>query len=185
MSPVTIAQPKPRMNVDEFLAWAEGQPGRFELEDGRIVAMAPERARHAETKFAVQTALAGAIRRAGAPCHMLPDGMTVRIDDATAYEPDALVYCGDRVSGDAVEIAPIVVVEVLSPGTSSRDLGDKFVGYFEVPSIQHYLLVDPLRRRVIHHRRGDGLIETRFLAEGALTLEPPGLAVPVAEMFPS
>jgi hypothetical protein len=27
---------------------------------------------------------------------MLPDGMTVRIDETTAHEPDALVYCGER-----------------------------------------------------------------------------------------
>ena len=37
-----VAQPKPRMNVDEFLAWAEDRPGRFELVDGEVFAMSPE-----------------------------------------------------------------------------------------------------------------------------------------------
>ena len=41
------AQPKQRMTVPEFLAWAAAQPrGRYELVRGEIVAMAPERARH-------------------------------------------------------------------------------------------------------------------------------------------
>ncbi len=39
------AAPGP-MTVDAFLAWAEDQPGRYELENGRIVAMAPERLGH-------------------------------------------------------------------------------------------------------------------------------------------
>ena len=65
-----------RMTVDEFLTWAEGQPGRYELFRGTVYAMTPERAVHAEVKFAVQTALAGGIRARGLPCHMLPDGMT-------------------------------------------------------------------------------------------------------------
>lgn len=33
-----------RMDVDEFIAWAIDRPGRYELEDGRVLAMAPERA---------------------------------------------------------------------------------------------------------------------------------------------
>jgi Uma2 family endonuclease len=50
---------KPRMTVDEYLAWAEGQPRRYELVDGTVHAMAPERPAHAETKLAVHAALAG------------------------------------------------------------------------------------------------------------------------------
>jgi len=58
------------MTVDEFLAWAEGQDGRWELYNGVPYAMAPERARHGEVKFAVQTALVQGIRKAGLACHM-------------------------------------------------------------------------------------------------------------------
>ena len=180
------AQPKAKMSVDEFLAWAEDRPGRYELEDGEIVAMTPQRVQHAAVKFAVQAALEAAIRAAGAGCHMLPDGMTVRIDEATAYEPDALVYCGQRLLEDAVEVPkPVIVVEVLSPSTHYRDFGVKLAGYFQVASVQHYLILDPDRRRLIHHRRGEGLIETRVLGEGALKLEPPGLVIAVTELFPT
>ncbi len=45
-------------------------------------------------------------------------------------------------------------------------------------------MVDPVERRVIHHERGAGdLIETRIASEGALDLSPPGLSVPVADLF--
>ena len=130
------------MTVDEFLAWAEGRPGRHELVDGEVYAMSPERARHAETKAAVYTALSQAIRSAGSPCRVLPDGMTVRVSEQTAYEPDALVYCGARLAADAVEVPnPIIVVEVLSPSTGPHDTGAKLAGYFQVPLNPEWLRV--------------------------------------------
>ncbi len=176
---------KKRMTVDEFLAWAEGQEGRWELQDGEPMAMSPERVAHLETKFAVATALKSAIDRASAPCRVVPDGATVRVSTRTAFEPDALVYCGPRLPGDAVEIpSPMIVVEVLSPGTAVRDHGAKLEGYFSLPSVIHYLILDADSRRAIHHKRGQGdVIETRIPSDGVLRLDPPGLEVPVAEMF--
>ena len=41
------AIPDKRMNVDEFLAWAEKEPGRYELYHGVVYAMSPERIGHA------------------------------------------------------------------------------------------------------------------------------------------
>jgi Uma2 family endonuclease len=179
------ALPKDRMTVDEYLAWAESQPGRFELYAGTVYAMTPERAVHAKVKFAVQTALAAGVRRARLPCHMLPDGMTVRIDRDTAHEPDALVYCGEEVGDDAVEVPnPIIVVEVLSPSTRNLDASLKLASYFRLPSVQHYLLVNPDRPLVIHHARGQGdTIATRIVTAGALRLEPPGIDLTVEALY--
>jgi Uma2 family endonuclease len=179
------ALPKHKMNVDEYLAWAQGRPGRFELFAGTVYAMTPERAGHAQVKYAVQTALLSAIRRAGVACHMLPDGMTVRIDDDTAHEPDALVYCGQQLPAFAVEVSnPMIVVEVLSPSTRSIDASAKLAGYFRVAAVQHYLIVDPDKRLAVHHARGDAdVIATRIVRAGRLRLEPPGIELGVDELF--
>ena len=83
------ALPQHKMTVDEYLVWAEGRPGRFSLHEGNVYAEAPQRAVQARVKLAIHVALIGAVRTRGLPCHVMPDGMTVRISDATAYEPDA------------------------------------------------------------------------------------------------
>lgn len=178
-------QPKVRMTADEFLVWAEGQPGRHELADGEVFSMSPERVRHAVTKFAAQTALRDAIRACGVPCEMLPDGLSVRVDEQTVFEPDALIHCGGRLDPDAMTVPePLIVVEVLLPSTKQVDTGFKFLGYFRLPSVQHYLILDTERRTVIHHRRGaSDSIETRIAASGDLSLDPPGLTLPVAALF--
>jgi Uma2 family endonuclease len=35
---------------------------------------------------------------------------------------------------------PVIIVEVLSPGTTSTDTGGKLADYFCVPSVAHYLI---------------------------------------------
>jgi Uma2 family endonuclease len=183
-----LARPKPpRMTADEFIAWAMEQPEgeRYELVAGEVVGMAPERAAHARVKARVFNALADAVERGGLACEVFPDGMVVRVSTNTVCEPDALVRCGPPVPDDTVEIAdPVVVVEVLSPSTGARDTGVKLASYFLLPSVRHYLIVDTKGRTVIHHARpGGSEIATRVLREGALQLDPPGIALDVAALF--
>jgi Uma2 family endonuclease len=171
------ALPKHKMTVDEFLAWSASTPGRYELLHGTVHEMSAERTGHAKVKYRAQKALESGIQRAGLTCHMLPDGLTVRIDKDSAYEPDALVYCGAELADDAIEVpAPVIVVEVSSPSTKRVDVGVKLSGYFGLSSLHHYLIIDPERLPVIlHSRQADGSIMTRLVSGGAIRLEPPGI----------
>lgn len=175
-----------QMTVDEFIASADTREGRWEIENGVAYSMAPELLGHARTKLAAVNALDAAIRRAGLPCEAVTDSVAVRITARTAYQPDALVYCGPRLPHDVREIAdPAVVVEVISPSTEARDVHRKLIGYFTMPSVIHYLILDPRDRTLIHHKRGQGgLIETRPLSDGPLRLDPPGLDLSVTDLFP-
>ncbi len=145
------------MTVDEFLATAEEREGRWEIEDGVAYAMAPERLDHARVERPDFHCLRAAIRRAGLPCEAVPDSVAVRITARTAYQPDALVYCGERLPPEAREVpAPVIVVEVLSPSTEWRDAHRKLIGYFSRPSVAHYLTIRSARplRRAPQARRG-------------------------------
>jgi Uma2 family endonuclease len=175
------------MTSDEFLRWAEGREGRWELHDGAPVMMSPERLAHIRTKGRAFSALEDAIRRARLPCEVFSDGVSVSIDANAIFEPDASVVCGLRRSDDTIVIDdPIIVVEVLSPSTAAVDHGRKLGGYFSLPSVHHYLILDPERRVVIHHKRGQGeTIETRVLTSGVTRLDPPGFEVAVEALFPA
>ena len=192
-----IALPKHKMTADEFLAWAESLPkeaGKFELWDGEVIVkhgpvgqQNAERSQHWEVKFAAGRALHDAIKRAGLPCFAAVDGASVRFADDKLVEPDVLVYCGEKVPrGLLVVPNPLIVVEVLSPSTQTMDLGVKLQGYFALPSLHHYLIVDPDRPLLIHHKRGLGdAIETRIASGPTLRLDPPGLEVDLAEVLAS
>ena len=170
-----------------FVEWSERQDGRYELLDGTIMSMAAERLIHAQTKFAVANALAGAIAEAKLPCQAFVNGMAVRVDDTTVFEPDALLRCGEPLPDDTLLITdPMVVVEVVSPSTQRVDALLKLTRYFRNPAIVHYLIVMPDQRSVVHHARGaEARIETAIHSTGRLHLDPPGLGVEIGDLFPA
>ena len=189
------AVPQHRMTADEFLAWAEAQPkeaGRFELWDGEVIVkrgptsqQQSERSRHWEAKFEIAIALKNAIKKAGIRCHAVPEGASLRLTNSRVAEPDAMVYCGDKISPDAVYVTdPIILVEVLSPSTASIDHGPKLQEYFRLASVEHYLIIDPGARLVIHHARGAGdRLTTSIVSGPRLLLDPPGIDVDLSELF--
>lgn len=181
---MTIHQ-KIRMTVSQFLMWAEAQPGRYELVDGEPIRMAPEPARHNKVKYLVCRALDDAIASASLSCEVFTDGMTVEIDEHRCYEPDASVQCGITQDLDSMVLpAPLIVVEVASPSSEKLDAGVKLLDYFKAPSIQHYLILNPERRAVIHHQRDGDTIRTMLVTSGDLRLDPPGLVMPIAGLWP-
>lgn len=178
--------PQIRMTVDQFLGWSERQPDdRYELVDGKVVAMTRDTVRHNQSKFAASRALDDAVRSAGLPCIVFVDGVGVGIGDRTVRIPDVMVHCGAAPDPAALLVdAPLIVVEVVSPSSERDDISTKLIDYFNVPGIQHYLIVLSEQRAVLHHERGDnGTIATRIVREGDIVLTPPGITVPVAVML--
>jgi Uma2 family endonuclease len=176
-----------RLTAAEFMAWYEAQPSgrRYELYDGVAYEMQAERLVHARTKARVHAVLDRQIRAEGLPCEALPDGIAVRVDEETVFEPDALVRCGPPLPGDTILLLdPLIVVEVASPTTQRIDVLEKFTRYFRNRHIVHYLIVIPRSRRVIQHRRtADDRVETKGYESGSVPLDPPGLELALADLF--
>lgn len=175
----------PWMTRADYRAWAERQPlGRFERIDGFVVAMAPERAAHNRRKRCACAALEHAVQMAGLPCEVYTDGMTVEVGDSD-YEPDALVQCGAKLPDDAIAVPdPLIIVEVLSPDSITKDRVRKLRDYFQVPSLRHYLIVWSDRSLVTHHwRDSNGGVQMQSLQAGVIRLDPPGINISVEEIY--
>jgi Uma2 family endonuclease len=189
------ALPKHKLTADEFLAWAEAQPkeaGVFELHDGDVVmrhgpitSQQAEKSQHWETKGAIFAALREAIERAGLPCFAAVDGPMVRVASGKTYRPDALVYCGERAPRGVLEVSnPIIIAEVLSPGSESVDYGDKLEAYFTIASLHHYLVIDPARPAMVHYERAaEGTVAIHIVKSTMLRLDPPGLDAELGEVL--
>lgn len=174
-----------KMTVDEYLPWAIARGGRWELIDGRPVKMPSETFDHIDVKFFVCLALKEIIAGSGLELHALSDGATVRIDPGNANEPDALVYAGPKRAGRSIELTdPLIVVEVVSPSSGSRDRITKRQDYFSLPGVAHYLVIEPETRTLLHFNRANWQGEGLLLAESdTADLSPPGLKLPVRRCF--
>jgi Uma2 family endonuclease len=176
---------KTRLTVEQYLKKFEGSEGRLELVDGAVVKLAAETARHVRAKTRAYKALEKAVRNSKRDCEVFADGMAVKIDKWTAREPDVSVQCGKPVDEDSLIVdQPVIVVEVVSPSSEFRDVYRKLIEYFSVPSIQHYLIVDELKKVVLHNKRtGRDSYVSKIMGKGTVDLDPPGLRVTVSELL--
>ena len=108
--------------LQDFLFWEEPYEARWELVEGRPMAMAPTTRTHA----AIQAELASLIRNAllekGSSCSVLANpGIVPRVrSDANFRVPDLGVVRGGYEKEELYLAEPVLLIEVLSPGNESR-----------------------------------------------------------------
>jgi Uma2 family endonuclease len=149
-----VSEPLPRpWTVEDFLEWEAQQPERYEFIDGRIIGMVGGSAAHATIMGNVFAALR--VRLRGGPCRVFVESLKVVADIASHY-PDVVVTCVPVLPGDDQVREPVVIVEILSRTTADRDRGAKWVGYQDIASLQHYMLIAQDHRRAdLFSRIGD------------------------------
>ncbi len=179
------ARPKSNLTVERYLEAYRSAPGRYELVDGTVLKMSAETVRHVRLKGRVFRALSAAIDKRGASCEVFQDGIAIKISANTAREPDVSVQCGKELDGASLLLdKPLIVVEVVSPSSVSKDQDQKLAEYFSVPSIMHYLIVWPNKAMCYHRKRIENdKILTTIVRSGKVEFDPPGISISVKDIF--
>jgi Uma2 family endonuclease len=140
----------------QYKNWPEDQ--RWELIDGEAWAMAGASTRH-QTLCLRLTLEIGAFLK-GKPCQLFSAPYDVLFpkndedDDEvpSVVQPDLVVFCDRAKIRDAnARGAPDLLVEILSPSTSKKDLNEKFRLY-ERNDVREYWVVDPWARTLCIYR---------------------------------
>jgi Uma2 family endonuclease len=171
-----------RWTVEDFLAWDDGTDRRYELVDGRIVAMAPPAEAHGTIVANLTIAIGRQLR---APCRVVGEAGVIPHDrDDTYYQADLLVTCSPPERGRSHPIDPVLIVEVLSPSTEVHDRGRKVEDYSRLPSVKEILLVASEERRVRSWRRdGRRWIVEDLIGDAELRLDTVPDPIPLAAVY--
>lgn len=174
----------PRMTPAEWLAWEERQPERYELLWDEPTLMAGGSVRHDDIALNIASALRGSLRGTG--CRVNTGDVKVGLPTGRWVYPDLLVRGTPRAGTETVIDDPVVVVEVLSPGTTAYNTTDKRWSYQEVTSLQHLVLVAQDRAKVeVASRAGDGTWRSVFHVglEGTFRLDALDVTLPLAAVY--
>lgn len=150
-TPHTIKSDK-EWTWSDYRTWPEGEC--WEIIDGAAHAMSPA---PSTSHQGVTGRLFSRIEQAltGKPCRPFVAPTDVKLSETDVVQPDILVVCDPgKITPDCIDGAPDLVIEVLSPGTATRDLREKKALYARY-GIKEYIIVDPLERYAM-----------RFLLEG-------------------
>jgi Uma2 family endonuclease len=182
----TTAPPEIRLVTGEELL-AMGDIGPCELIDGRIVPMSPTGAEHGNLEFDLGRLLGNFVAErklgwvmggeVGIYIRRNPD--RVRGADIAFVSKQRLPH---RPHKGFLEVAPELVVEIISPEDRWEDVRQKLEDYFSI-GVQRVWVVEPENRAVLVYR---SITEMERLGEadtlkGEGVLE--GFSLPVADLF--
>jgi len=174
-----------KMTVAEFLHWEDGTDTRYELVDGTVFAMAPPAPAHGFLAARLCARIEAALR-SRPPCMVQIEAGVTRPDlDDTCYVADLAVSCTPLLPGQQLLSEPILVVEVLSPGTAVYDRQTKVADYRRISSVQEILLIDSASvfAEVLRHAGDRWITEIVQGRTAALSLASINLEVSMSELY--
>lgn len=147
-----------RFTYADYLTWDDDQ--RWELIDGEAFCMSPgPNRRHQELLLALARPFADYLDDKDcsifvAPFDVCLSSLVNESDEEidTVVQPDIFVVCDpDKLTDRACKGAPDLIVEILSPGTSKRDITVKY-GLYQRHGVKEYWLIYPNDRTLLVYR---------------------------------
>ena len=160
-----------------------GECEMAELIDGRIYMMASPSRRHQAISRNMSTQLSNYL--SGKKCKIYFSPFAVRLEKDTVVLPDIVVICDPKkLTPSGCSGTPDLVIEILSPSTSSYDKVKKFKLYKE-SGVPEYWIVDPSDNLVSAYRLADnGYLATVYDDTNTATVTAlPGFEMDLAAVF--
>jgi Uma2 family endonuclease len=192
---MTVATQR-RMSLEEYLTYDDGTETRYELVDGVLVAMGTESTINTEIAVFLISVFMGL----GIPYYRLGFKQKIEVESnyASARDPDLIVHTKESklaIKGRKEaclflnEPNPMVVIEVVSPGTEStdnykRDYEQKPKEY-AARGIPEMWLIDPARSVVLVLTLADGEYHEATFTGNSVIQSPafPGLKLTAIEVL--
>lgn len=97
---------------------------------------------------------------------LLPRGGEEDDEVDTVVQPDVSVFCDKtRITKRGARGAPDIVMEILSPTTSKKDMNEKFRAY-EMHGVREYWILDPAAWSIwVYHLKPDGSFDAGELRD--------------------
>lgn len=178
----------PFMSFEDYVAYDDDSAARYELVDGELVEITPPTFRHLLIAKFIEQCLEAEIHRSG-PRWLCFRGAGVRTGLLKSRLTDVCVVTLEQareLQGNALIFStpPLLVVEVISPDSVTRDYRYKRTEYAAL-GIPEYWIVDPLQAKVTLLQLQEGLYEETVFVGTQPLLSPtfPGLDLTVTAIL--
>jgi len=147
---------KEYFTYSDYLQWDDDI--RRELIDGKVYLMSAPTCQHQEILGNLYVLFRTFLK--GKSCKVYLAPLDVRLNaytlDDTVVQPDVIIVCDHEVLDKAgIKGVPDMVIEILSPSTSSYDRNTKFKAYLKA-GIREYWIIDPGKESLAVNILNDG-----------------------------
>ncbi len=175
---------------EEYLELEDRAETKSEYHKGYIIAMAGTTLAHNRININLIIEIGSFLR--GSKCEIFSNDLKLEIEAAESFfYPDAMIVCGEPklVEGrkDILEDAT-VVIEILSPTTSSFDSNEKFSAYRALPSFKEYILIEqdiPYIKTYYKKNESEWLLQFAEGLNDTLKVISVGAEIPLSAIYQS
>ncbi|MBX3279033.1 MAG: Uma2 family endonuclease [Acidobacteria bacterium] len=170
--------PRHRYTLEEYFALERVGEARYEYWDGEIVCMSGGSRRHYLISDNLHAVLSDLLK--GRDCRAFTGSLPIKTPSLPPYRyPDAGAVCDEmkfeNIGGIDVLTNPVLIVEVLSPGTEHLDKEEKRRAYQKISSLKEYLIIAQDAPHATQYVRQGRRWERRDVGDLGALLELPSL----------
>lgn len=172
--------------AEAYLNEEERSLQKRELLNGSIISMAGGTPLHSLVAMNFSAAIHRAL--SGRPCRVFNSDLRVRkaTSDTFLY-PDVTIICGKPVTDSRDNVLnPTVIIEVTSPSTENYDRNEKREHYFQITSLQEYIIVAPNRpyiEQYIRQNEFQWLLQIYASPDASVVLPSIDINIGIAEIY--
>jgi Uma2 family endonuclease len=174
-----------KISEEDYLAGELISDVKYEYIDGEVFAMAGASTKHNLITKNTLYQLENQLRNKNSACDVFSSDMKVKITDTSKsfFYPDAMVICDKNNSDDYFQDSPTIIVEVLSKSTRRNDLSTKKLFYFNIPSLQEYMVIEQNLCEVEVFRKSDNWTSTVYFLGDNITFASLDITLSVEDIY--
>ena len=160
-----------RYTYKDYMTWNDNQ--YWELIDGIAYQMAPPIRKHQDVSGALFNKFYNYLENKTCEVYHQPFGVRLPLENESdefitnAILPDIVVVCDEKKLDDAgCRGTPDLIIEILSPSTSKRDMKDKY-NLYERAGVKEYWIVDPSNNLIYIYK----LVDNKYIKPEVYTEE--------------
>jgi len=169
-----------RITEADYLQGELTSQTKHEYLDGQLYAMAGASRNHERIAGNVYRKIGNHLE--GHPCEPFASDMKIKAGNNFFY-PDVMVVCQEYNPNEYFTTSPVIIVEVLSKSTRRLDETTKRLAYFNIASLQEYVLIEQDIVDVEICRRSKGWVSEHFFMGDEVCFDSIGLTLGVEEIY--
>jgi len=174
-----------KISAEDYLAGELVSDIKLEYIDGVVYAMAGASTKHNTICMNSSNSLYNKLKNNNSSCQVFSSDMKVKIDAlmTSFFYPDVMVVCDVNNEDDYFQKSPVIIVEVLSKSTRKNDKSTKKLAYFNIPTLQEYVIIEQDYCEVEVFRKNKHWNPTSYFLGDDITFESIDATIPVEDIY--
>ncbi|MFM8333247.1 MAG: Uma2 family endonuclease [Candidatus Methylumidiphilus sp.] len=168
------------VSAESYLQDELNSPIKHQYIDGQVYAMAGASRNHERIAGNVYRKMGNHLE--GRSCEAFASDLKVKVGNNFFY-PDALVVCGEQNPHEYYTTSPTIIVEVLSKSTRRMDQTTKRLAYFNITTLQEYIVIEQDIVDVEVCRRSNHWVSEHFFMGDEVCFAAIGLTLTVEDIY--